>query len=84
MSDVFVYTMDHCPFCDRAKRLLQSKNIQFEEEKVDPGDPQVLKKLEERSGMKTLPQIFIKDKCIGGYQELAALDQDGKLKELLD
>lgn len=83
MKSVTVYTMDYCPYCDRAKALLQSRNIPYKEIKVDLNDEATWKELEARSSMKTMPQIFIEDECVGGYTELAALDSSGELAKKL-
>lgn len=75
---VVVYTMNYCPYCERAKALLQRKGIAFEEVRVPEEDDAAWDALEKRSGMKTMPQIFADDELIGGYTELAARDaQDG-------
>ena len=83
MKKVLIYTMNFCPYCEQAKLLLSSKKIDFEEKKVDPEDLETWKKLEKKSGMKTMPQIFIEEKCIGGYTELSALDKKGDLEKLV-
>ncbi len=83
MKSVKVYSMDYCPYCDRARALLESRNISFTEEKIDPQDESQWKALEAKSGMKTMPQIFIDDECLGGYTELAAADQSGELQKKL-
>lgn len=73
MAKVTVYTMDYCPFCDRAKALLKQKNIPFEEIKVSQDDDKTWDDLEKRTGMKTMPQIFHGDDVIGGCSELEVL-----------
>lgn len=83
MKKVTVYTSTPCPYCSRAKELLQRKNIPFEEVNVSWDDEAKWKEMSARSGMKTVPQIFVDDKCIGGYTELAALDQSGEFAKLL-
>jgi glutaredoxin 3 len=77
-AKVKLYTTNYCPYCVRAKRLLESKGISFEEINLE-GQPEELSRLKERTGWRTVPQIFINDKLIGGYDELAALDRQGKL-----
>jgi glutaredoxin 3 len=75
-----VYSTAYCPYCDAAKRLLKSRNLEFEDIDVsDPGQKEALKK---RTGWRTVPQIFIDGKMIGGYQELAEMDRKGGLKFL--
>src|SRR5262249_53921754 len=79
MDKYVVYTRESCPYCVRAKQLLKSKGIAFEEINLE-GREQELKELKERTGWRTVPQIFIDDKLIGGFQELAAMDARGELK----
>ncbi|NDD92176.1 glutaredoxin [bacterium] len=79
---VVVYTMNYCPYCERAKALLQRKGIAFEEVRVPEEDDAAWEALEKRSGMKTMPQIFAGDALIGGYTELAALDAKDGLQSL--
>jgi glutaredoxin 3 len=81
-TKVKVYTTSYCPYCVRAKRLLQSKGIAFEEINLE-GKGDELMVLKNRTGLRTVPQIFINDELIGGYDELAALDRSGKLDKLL-
>ncbi len=80
-AKVTVYTMQSCPYCERAKSLLKSKGIAYDEVKVPMDDDAQWVALEKRSGMKTMPQIFAGEKLIGGYQDLAELDQKGGLAE---
>jgi glutaredoxin 3 len=82
MSKVVVYTTQYCPYCVRAKLLLKHKGVEFEE--IDVGNDDALRaKMIADSGRRTVPQIFINDKPIGGFDELYALDQDGELDRLL-
>ncbi|MBK9294078.1 MAG: glutaredoxin 3 [Oligoflexia bacterium] len=74
--------MQNCPYCKRAKALLESRGVAFTETLVDDDDDATWKALELRSGMKTMPQIFHGDKLIGGYNQLAALDGKDKLASL--
>jgi glutaredoxin 3 len=83
MQKVIVHTAPSCPYCTRAKDLLQRKGIPFEEVKLTWNDEAAWDALEKRTGMKTVPQIFIGDKCIGGYTELAMMDMSGELTKLL-
>lgn len=82
MASVKIYTWTVCPYCVRAKNLLNSKGIVFEEINLD-GRDQELEELRKRTGMRTIPQIFINDQLIGGYTELAQLEGEGQLDELL-
>jgi glutaredoxin 3 len=82
MSEVIVYTKAICPYCDRAKQLLNEKNIPFET--IDVGqDAEQLKIMMERTQRRTVPQIIINDQPIGGFDDLWALERAGKLDELL-
>jgi glutaredoxin 3 len=82
MAKVVIYTKSSCPFCVRAKNLLSQKGVPFEEIYMDDR-PEEYVKLKERTGMMTVPQIFINDELVGGYTDLAALDQDSKLDAML-
>lgn len=83
MAKVVMYTTQVCPYCMRAKALLRSKGVDFEE--IDVGRDTRLREEAMRlsGGRRTVPQIFIDDRSIGGYDELWALDQAGELDRLL-
>lgn len=82
MAAVKVYSADWCPFCIQAKKLLESKNIPFEEFNVDE-NPGMRDEIVNKTGYKKVPQIFINDEFIGGFTELAALDEKGDLESLV-
>lgn len=82
MEKVKVYTMNYCPYCVRAKELLKQRGIPFTEVKVEEDDDAQWEALYQLSKMRTMPQIFHNDTLIGGYNELAALDQKDKLTSL--
>ena len=82
MSDVIVYSSDYCPYCSRAKHLLASKGVAFEEIKVD-GKPQLRAEMTKKAGRTSVPQIWIGAKHIGGCDDLYALERAGKLDALL-
>ena len=82
MSEVIVYSSDYCPYCSRAKHLLASKGVAFEEIKVD-GKPQLRAEMTKKAGRTSVPQIWIGDKHIGGCDDLYALERAGKLDALL-
>jgi glutaredoxin 3 len=82
MAKVLIYTKSFCPYCDRAKDLLTRKGVKFEEVYLDDR-PEEYATLKQRTGMMTVPQIFINDQLVGGYTDLAALDRDQKLDEML-
>ena len=77
-----MYTTQSCPYCVRAKALLRHKGVAFDE--IDVSTDDVLReKMVEASGRRTVPQIFINDAPIGGFDELRALDEQGDLDRLL-
>ncbi len=79
---IVIYTKDHCPYCVKAKSLLKIKNAAFQEIKVTNDD--ILQEMIKKSlGRKTVPQIFINDQSIGGCDDLYALNDQGKLDQLL-
>ena len=82
MADVTLYSADWCPFCNRAKKLLTDRNIDFEEINVDE-KPGAREEITKKTGHKTIPQIFIRDEFIGGYTELSALNESGELDKKL-
>ncbi len=83
MAKVEIYTRDFCPFCVRALKLLESKNVDYTQ--FDAGmDPDKRKEMIQRAqGGSTYPQIFINDDHIGGCDELHALERAGKLDPML-
>lgn len=83
MRDVRVYTTSYCPYCDMAKRLLRERKIPFEEIDCE-GNDDMRAWLVKKTGRRTVPQIFIGEEPIGGYTDLAALDQSGKLSAKLE
>lgn len=82
MSTVTLYTTDTCPYCRSAKSLLASKGIEMQEINVQR-TPGKLEEMLERSGRRTVPQIFIGDTHIGGFDDLAKLDRQGGLMSML-
>ena len=82
MKPVIVYSSDYCPYCMRAKYLLESKGVAFEEIKVD-GKPQVRAEMSQKAGRTSVPQIWIGSTHVGGYDDLYALERAGKLDALL-
>ncbi|HDS1734188.1 MULTISPECIES: glutaredoxin 3 [Pseudomonas] len=79
---VIVYSSDYCPYCMRAKYLLESKGVAFEEIKVD-GKPQVRAEMSQKAGRTSVPQIWIGTTHVGGCDDLYALERAGKLDSLL-
>jgi glutaredoxin 3 len=82
MAEVVVYSSDYCPYCSRAKHLLASKAVDFEEIKVD-GKPQIRADMTKKSGRTSVPQIWIGSVHVGGCDDLFALERAGKLDALL-
>jgi glutaredoxin 3 len=83
VAKVQVYTTIYCPFCTRAKMLLKNKGVTFEEIDVTEDDELRQKMVELSGGRRTVPEIFINDKIVGGYDELRALESKGELDALL-
>lgn len=83
VARVEVYTTPYCPYCVQAKSLLKRKGVAFEE--IDVSDDYALreKMIELSGGRRTVPEIFINGKIIGGYDELRALEVEGGLDPLL-
>ena len=79
---VLIYTTAWCGYCAAAKRLLNAKGAAFDEIDVDKA-PEAREKMERLSGRHTVPQVFINGESVGGYDDIAALDRQGKLDELL-
>jgi glutaredoxin 3 len=77
-----MYTTAICPYCIRAKRLLDHKGVDFEEIRID-GDTEQMRIMMERSRRHTVPQIFIDEHHVGGFDDLARLESYGKLDEML-
>jgi len=83
MKKVRVYTTTYCGYCDMAKSLLRRKGVDFEEIDVT-GDDEARRRLVERSGgLRTVPQIFIGDTHVGGFDRLSELERSGRLDEML-
>jgi glutaredoxin 3 len=79
---VVMYTTSWCPYCDRARRLLSAKNVAIEEIDVESA-PEKRAEMQQRSGRRTVPQIFIGETHVGGSDDLLALEDAGKLDALL-
>jgi glutaredoxin 3 len=77
-----MYTTAVCPYCQMAERLLTSKGVEIEKVRVDL-DPARRMEMMEKTGRRTVPQIYIGQTHVGGYDDLAALDRAGKLDPLL-
>lgn len=78
MKNIQVYSTHDCPWCVRAKTLLQSKRLDYEEVNIS-SDAERMLEMVKRSGRRSVPQIFIDDESIGGFDELSELGKAGKL-----
>mgnify|MGYP003144362405 FL=1 len=83
MQSVLMYTTRICPYCQMAKRLLSRKGVAPEEVRIDES-PEMREAMMSRTGRRTVPQIFIGETHVGGFDELAALEREGKLDSLLE
>ncbi len=83
MASVEIYTTPLCGFCHAAKRLLKSKNVGFAETDVSRGPADRDRMMERAGGRRTVPQIFIDGAHVGGFDELAALEREGRLDPML-
>ncbi|MGZ2412955.1 glutaredoxin 3 [Sphingomonas sp. F9_3S_D5_B_2] len=83
MHVVEIYSKATCPYCWRAKSLLQSKGIEYEEIAVDFGGPRRDEMIQRANGRTTVPQIFIRGAHVGGCDDLMALERAGRLEALL-
>lgn len=82
MTKIIIYSKANCSYCDWAKQFLNSKKLAYQEIRIDL-DVEKRMEMENLSGRRTVPQIFINDKSIGGYTELMALAKSGELDNLL-
>ena len=83
MTRILLYTTPFCGYCRAAKRLLQDKSLEYEEIDVAFDAEKRAEMIQRAGGLRTVPQIFIHGRHIGGYRELAALERDGKLEDWL-
>ena len=82
MQPVTLYTTRFCGYCRAAKQLLSARGVDYEEIAVD-GDPALRADVMQRSGQRTVPQIWVGDTHVGGFSELSALARSGRLDALL-
>ncbi len=82
MPRVTLYTKQNCPFCVRAKRLLERKGVAYEEIAVE-GRDDLRTWLVEKTGQMTVPQVFVGERSLGGFSDVDALDRAGKLDPIL-
>lgn len=83
MAKIEIYTTQTCPYCTRAKSLLEQKEAGYEEIHVDKNQEKVAEAVERSGGRRTVPQIFIDNQHVGGYDELNALEKQGRLDSML-
>jgi glutaredoxin 3 len=82
MPEIVIYSTAMCPYCVRAKMLLQRKGMHWEERRIDL-DHDLMSEMLQRSNRRTVPQIFIGEHHVGGFDDMAALDAAGRLDPLL-
>ncbi len=82
MPEVVMYCTDTCPYCQRAEKLLTKKGVEITKINVE-GNQAALREMIKRTGRNTVPQIFIGDHHVGGFDDLAELDMDDELDPLL-
>ncbi|GGO87991.1 glutaredoxin [Marinobacterium nitratireducens] len=82
MTDILIYSTSWCPFCVRAKMLLDHKGLEYREINLDQ-EPTRRLEMMERSGRRTVPQIFFGDTHVGGCDDLFALERSGGIEQLL-
>jgi glutaredoxin 3 len=80
---VEIYTKLYCGYCTRAKRLLEDKGVEFVEYDITLGGPKRAEMMERKPDAYTVPQVFIDGRAVGGSDDLARLDREGKLDALL-
>lgn len=82
MTEIIMYTTANCPYCVRAKELLEQKGLTYKEVRVDL-DEELRQDMMQKSGRRTVPQIFINGQPIGGFDDLYELNKTGKLAAML-
>ena len=82
MPEIVLYTKSWCPYCDRAKHLLREKGQEWQEIDIE-AEPARRDEMIERSGQSTVPQIWIGEKHVGGFDDLADLERRGELDPML-
>ncbi len=86
MNKIDVYTSSSCPYCTKAKKLLQMLDLEYSEHNVDEDFDDMCEDLALQFGkpIQTVPQIIVNGRYVGGYSDLEAMQKSGKLKELLN
>lgn len=83
MADVIIYSSGFCPYCQWAKRLLDAKKVEYAEIRIDQVEGAQQEMLQKTKGITSVPQIFIGETHVGGYDDMAAMDRAGNLDTLL-
>lgn len=83
MAKVEIYRTTYCPYCNMAERLFDEMGVEYDEIDVT-NDPETRMKLVDQTGMRTVPQIFIDGESVGGFTDVKALRDSGKLQKMLD
>ena len=83
MPEILMYTSGRCPYCTRAKRLLDAKGVEYEEIYLPPTDGEARVRLARLTGRYTVPQILIDGTPVGGFDDMKALDDRGQLDPLI-
>lgn len=83
MHKVIIYSAEYCPYCQRAKQFFESRHIDYTELRTDE-NAEIRAEMEARSGRRTIPQIFINETHVGGYDDLIAMARSGSLDKLLE
>jgi glutaredoxin 3 len=81
-AKIVIYGTEHCSYCTAARMLLKKKNLHYEDILVSH-DPELLGEMQRRSGRRSVPQVFVGDISVGGFDELYALEQSGDLDRVL-
>ena len=82
-AKVEIYTWDHCPYCQRAVQLFEKKGVKFTRYRIDGDEPTRENMSLRANGRKTVPQVFIDDKHVGGCDDIHALEEKGELDKLV-
>lgn len=83
MMEVVVYTKDYCPYCQSAKALLEEKGVEYKEIDVTNDEEKLKEMLAKSNGRTTVPEIFVGETLVGGYDDLREMDESGELDKLL-
>ncbi len=84
MKNITIYSTTHCPYCIKAKALFDRKNLKYEEIDVTGDDEARSELIKKSNGLRTVPQIFIGDKHVGGCDDIYMLDSRGELDKLIE